>query len=127
MSRHEWKFEYTESEILEAVQAKIVHHNKRLAWWQDEFKIAQEELNARGVEFKEDTRFSGNGTHLAQAVASIPQDIQKRLTESGNAVERHTASIEQFALYKRALIHSIDLTAGKKLELTTNDLEFFGL
>lgn len=120
MSRHEWEFELPVSELADACKIKSRHHTDRLEYWKIELQEAEEALKTSSIQVKEYDVTGGKRRDL-----SFDPSLKNRFNECEDKIEKHKRKIKEFERYHRAL--GSRSAAGRFLNLTLSDWEFFGL
>lgn len=119
MSRHHWEYEYTGSEIIEAVKDKVDYHAERLNFWTKEKLKCEKELKENGVSIE-----GYDVTGGRRYEAKLDNSLANRYTEAWDKCESHGNMMDKFHSYLRALEHN---PPTKVYYLNLDDVEFFDM
>jgi len=115
--RHQWTIPFHASQVARLAEARLAYHRVRLDAWEAEHKQAQSELQAKGVEVR-----SYDVTGGQRQDVTIDPVLAKRLGECQAAIKKHQTAIDELERWHRVLRDRDSIT----LDLTQDDLEFFG-
>ena len=94
MKRNDWTFDYTAARLAEAAQAKIAHHEARLAFWRGKREEVLGRIRTEGIEIDEKIVL-GYQTPKAQDWeranrVTIRDDLRTQLDECDGKLRSHT-------------------------------------
>jgi hypothetical protein len=120
-NRETWKFNYRSSDIVAACSHKLEYHKSRENHWREEFKKAEENLRTQGISIDTIPDLPAFNNSYKQEV-SIDQKILKEVRDAQSKINEHITKQKEYNKYYRAL-----LSRNMSLELTVDDLDFFGM
>ena len=120
--RQVWVFRYKPSEVLAASKERVKHHIQRGKWWTAEHDKAEDQLKKKGFEYRE--RQSSYEPRIQ--IVGDPE-LAKRVAECREKIAEHREMEKLFETWVRALEAKTERQPGEELELTINDVVFFGL
>jgi hypothetical protein len=120
--RESWVFRYKPSEVLEAARSRVKHHVARGKFWMEEHQKAEEKLKKKGFEYRERPT-----SYEPQVQIVGDPELAQRVTECRRKISEHRQKQELYETWVRALKAKVDRQPGEELELTINDIVFFGL
>lgn len=127
MHRNEWKFDYTAARLAEAAQAKIAHHQARLAFWQGKREETLATIRSEGLEIDEKivlgyqspkARDWDRGNRV-----TVRDDLRHQLDEVLDKLKAHTEKLTQYAGWQELLRANPEARLGVDLD---DWLFFFG-
>jgi len=122
--RKEWVFYYDLADLSVAIVDKINFHTARLFYWEDEYGKAESEFKASGINLSgEPTAYTHSNSGYGAMQVTIDPKMQKRVLDAESKVKEHRDKLAEFETWKRSLDHTDDL----ELELTIEDVNYFGL
>ena len=110
------------STISTSLLSAIEHHSGRRKWWESEYSKAEDQLKEKGFEYRkrQDTYEPG-----LQIVGD--PELAQRAAECRQKVAEHRERNELYETWIRALAARTERQSEEELELTINDVVFFGL
>lgn len=120
--RKVWVFRYKPAEVLAAAQERVRHHTERGEWWTSEYRRAEEQLKEKGFEYRE-----RQGSYESQIQIVGDPELARRVGNCRQKVAEHREKQTLYETWVRALKAKTDRQPGEELELTINDVVFFGL
>lgn len=120
--RQVWVFRYKPAEVLAAAQERVRHHTERGEWWTSEYERAEGQLKEKGFEYRE-----RQGSYESQIQIVGDPELAKRVGHCRQKVAEHREKQVLYETWVRALKAKTDRQPGEELELTINDVVFFGL
>lgn len=122
--RQEWTFQYTAEELTTAATAKRDYHAGRVAHWIGEQESADADLRANGITIRDAVRVGALGaSNTYRQEPLIDNQKMRRLEEAQAKVQEHQSKTEDYERWLRAF----ERAGGRTLELTVDDVDFFGL
>jgi hypothetical protein len=119
VSRRDWTFPFTSSEVRMACEAKFAYHMSRYEHWSDRVEALEAKLKNEGVEFREYQVTGGK-----QLDVVLDPQIAKELNEAKDKQRQHERSSKEYRAYLAGLSKPpVDVL----LRLTADDIVFFGL
>ncbi len=116
--RNFWPFNYKAGDLVVPAQKKATYHRERQKNWLDSYERVKRELKEKGI----DIRFAEvTGGERADIV--VDQQIQRRLDECMSKMRAHKRQAEEYEAFTRAFT----LNEHQELELTVDDINYFGL
>lgn len=120
-NRATWEFCYRAEQLVEAASAKIIHHQQRLQWWQQQHAETMAEVRESGLEVNESV-----GSLYATSVSHGPQlsvrpDLQKKLSEIHGKLKSHTDAAREY----EGWVQVLNASPRTSLKLTHFDWLFF--
>lgn len=105
MNRDEWIFPYAASKLANAAQAKGIHHEERLAWWNDRKEHTMQTIRADGIEIDESIaeEFSKMSNYARQPSAAIKPELQRDLAECLAKVTEHRTKMIGYEAWAQVL------------------------
>jgi hypothetical protein len=120
--REIWVFRYKPSEVLAAAKDRVKHHIARGKFWMEEHQKAEEQLKKKGFEYRE------RPTSREPEVQIVGDpELAQRVAHCRRKIAEHRQEQELYETWVRALKAKVDRQPGEELELTINDIVFFGL
>jgi hypothetical protein len=117
-----WIFRYKPAELLAAANKKVTHHVQRGEWWTAEHTKAEEQLREKGFEYRE------RQTSLQSEIQIVGDpELAQRVAHCRRKIADHREEQRIFETWARALKTKTERQPGEELELTIQDLVFFGL
>lgn len=122
MKRNDWTFEYTASKLAEAAQAKRLHHETRLAWWEQKKAETIKKVGEGGIEVH-DSVGSTVSNYKGGYGAEIRVDdaLQRDLNECHGKIREHHAAVSAYDGWHQVL----SANPEARLSLTHEDYLFF--
>ena len=120
--RDVWIFRYKPAELLAAANRKLTHHVQRGEWWAAEHNKAEEQLREKGFEYRE-----RQTSHESQIQIVGDPELAQRVAQCRRKIAEHREEQKVYETWARALKTKTERQPGEELELTINDLVFFGL
>lgn len=122
--RNNWTFRFDARTLSKAAKEKIEHHEGRLRFWESELEKADISLRETGVEFRETPHVNNSYSTTMQNVQVIvdPQK-QAHLSNCQTKVRDHQFKVHDYGTFLRAF----ETNPRAELDLTVEDMEFFGL
>ena len=120
--REIWVFRYKPSEVLAAAKDRVKHHIARGKSWMEEHDKAEEQLKKKGFEYRE--RPTSYEPHVQ--IVGDPE-LAQRVAECRRKIAEHREKQRLYETWVRALKAKTERQPGEELELTINDVVFFGL
>ncbi len=120
--RQVWTFKYKPTEVLAAAKDRVKHHIERGGFWTKERDKAEEQLKKKGFEYRE--RETSYEAHIQ--IVGDPE-LAQRVAECRRKVAEHREKQQLYDTWVRALKAKTERQPGEELELTINDVVFFGL
>jgi hypothetical protein len=120
--REIWVFRYKPSEVLAAAKDRVKHHIARGKFWMEEHEKAEEQLKKKGFEYRERPT-----SYEPQVQIVGDPELAQRVAECRRKIAEHRQKQELYETWVRALKAKVDRQPGEELELTINDIVFFGL
>lgn len=124
-NRHEWTFTYTTADLLNALQQRLLHHQSRLAYWQEEMAKRDADLRTNGINVRNET---ASATTTSSTVVFQPPilDAQKTnlLREAQTKVHEHEEKVKEYTQWHTLLSEE---TKSRAFSLTLADALFFGV
>jgi ribosome-associated translation inhibitor RaiA len=120
--RQEWVFRYRLAEVFAAAKERVEHHIARGEWWTKEGNKAEAQLRKRGFEYRE------RPTSYESEVQIVGDpELALRAAECRRKIAEHREQQMKYETWVRVLKRQTKRQAGGELELTINDIVFFGL
>ncbi len=120
--RQIWVFRYKPTEVLAAAKERVKHHIQRGKWWTENYRQAEDKLKKKGFEYRE--REYSNEPRIQ--IVGDPE-LAQRVAECRVKMAEHREKQELYETWVRALKTKTERQPGEELELTINDVVFFGL
>jgi hypothetical protein len=120
--RQIWAFRYKPAEVLAAAEERVKLHTERVNWWTSEYNRAEEQLKKKGFEYRE-RQYTGE--HQIQIVGD--PELAQRVVLCRQKIAEHRETQKLHETWVRALTAKTQRQPGEELELTINDVVFFGL
>lgn len=125
MKRNDWTFDYTAARLAEAAQAKIAHHEARLAFWRDKREEVLGRIRTEGIEIDEKIVL-GYQSPKAQDWeranrVTIRDDLRTQLDECHGKLRSHTDLVGQF----RGWLAMLSANPEARVPLDVEDWRFF--
>ena len=120
--RQTWIFHYKPVEVLAAVKEKVTHHAERGDFWTKEYAKAETQLKEKGFEYRE--RQSSYETQVQ--IVGDPE-LAQRVTDCRRKIAEHREMQKLYETWAKALETKTERQPGEDLELSINDVVFFGL
>ncbi len=120
--RQIWAFRYKPSEVLAAAKERVKHHIDRGEWWTSEYNKAEELLKKKGFEYREH-----RSSYEPQIQIVGDPELAQRVAHCRQKVAEHREKQRLYETWVRALKAKTERQPGEELELTINDVVFFGL
>jgi hypothetical protein len=120
--REIWTFRYKPTEVLAAAKERVKHHAERGKFWTSEYNKAEGQLKKKGFEYRER---EGSYEHQIEIVGD--PELGQRLANCRQKIAEHRKEQELYETWVRALKAKTERQPGEELELTVNDVVFFGL
>ena len=117
--RYDWQFQYSRDALRKAVDQKILHHIKRIEWWEKEDDKAEAAIKEAGIDIREYAVTGGNRAELV-----IDPVLLSRFQETQSKIRAHKGNLKEYRRYYRALENQSS-TVGFQLDI--EDIQFFGL
>lgn len=121
--REIWGFRYKPAEVLAAAKDRVRHHTERGKWWTDEYNKAEDQLKKKGFEYRE-RQYS---SHEPQIQIVGDPELAQRVAECRAKIAEHRQKQGLYETWVRALKAKTERQPGEELDLTINDVVFFGL
>lgn len=119
--RYEWSFFYSVEEVCKAARVQKEYHEGRRDWWEAELAKAEATLKEKGLEYRE-SHYTGG--HRLEAV--LDPQLKTRVEECRQRRDEHENKRKEFHRWERSLAHEME-SRSSDLQLTIDDVEFFGL
>ena len=120
--REIWVFRYRPAEVLAAAKERVKHHIDRGKFWTDEYNKAEEQLKKKGFEYRE-----RQTSYEPQVQIVGDPELAQRVGECRRKMAEHREKQKLYETWVRALKAKTERQPGEDLELTLNDVVFFGL
>jgi hypothetical protein len=125
MKRNDWTFDHTAARLAEAAEAKVKHHEARLAFWHDSRASVLAAIRTDGIEIDEKI-VMGFQTPKAQDWqranrVSIRDDLRAQLDECHDKLRWHTEHLEQF----KGWLALLNANPEARLPLDGEDWRYF--
>jgi hypothetical protein len=120
--REVWAFRYKPAEVLAAAQERVTHHTNRGKWWTSEYNKAEEQLKEKGFEYRERESSYERGIQIVG-----DPDLSQQVAHCRQKIAEHREKQTLYETWVRALKAKTERQPGEELELTINDVVFFGL
>jgi len=118
--REAWRFLFDAKSVAEAAHRKVLHHSARMEFWKGEYELAEGKMRSEGIKLTEQPVTGG---HRLQAL--IDPTIQQRMEECRGKIAEHERKRDDYGAYLRAA--QIAAERGETLEVSVDDIRFFGL
>ena len=125
MQRNEWKFDYTAARLAEATDARIAHHDERLAFWRTRREETLAKIRSEGLEIDEKIVLGyqtpkSRDWERANRV-SVRDDLRQNLDEVLDKLKFHTDQLRQYGGWRQLLLANPEA----RLVLDIDDWLFF--
>ena len=125
MKRNDWTFDYTAARLAEAAQAKIAHHEARLAFWRGKREEVLGRIRTEGIEIDEKIVL-GYQTPKAQDWeranrVTIRDDLRTQLDECHGKLRSHTELVGQY----QGWLAMLAANPEARVPLDVEDWQFF--
>ena len=120
MQRNEWTFEHTAARLAHAADAKITHHQERLAFWRAKREEVLETIRSEGLEIDEKIVLEhatpkARDWERANRV-TIRDDLRYRLDECLDKLRAHTDKLAQYEGWSQLLLANPEQRVALDLE-----------
>lgn len=125
MKRDEWEFEYTAAKVADGAQAQAMFRTQRAEWWEQQKAKVMAEVKESGIEVSESVAagVSNYNTQMAGPQVMVRVDLQRKLTECHQKIERHRKAVNEY----EGWVQVLRANPEQRLRLTQDDwLYFFG-
>jgi len=120
--RQIWAFRYKPAEVLAAAKERAKHHTERGEWWTSEYNRAEEQLKKKGFEYRE-----RQSSYEPQIQIVGDPELAQRVAHCRQKIAEHREKQKLYETWVRALNAKTERQPDEELELTINDVVFFGL
>ena len=125
MKRNDWTFDYTAARLAEAAQAKIAHHEARLAFWRGKRGEVLGRIRTEGIEIDEKIVL-GYQSPKAQDWEranriTIRDDLRTQLDECHGKLRSHTDLAGQY----KGWLAMLGANPEVRVPLDVEDWQFF--
>jgi hypothetical protein len=121
--RQIWIFRYKPAEVLAATKERVKHHTERGEWWTSEYNKAEEQLKKKGFEYRE-----RQGSYVEPQIQIVGDpELAQRVAHCRQKIAEHREKQRLYETWVRTLKAKTERQPGEELELTINDVVFFGL
>jgi hypothetical protein len=115
-------FRYKPTEVLAAARERVTHHTERGDWWTKEYNRAEEQLKKKGFEYRE-----RQTSYEPQIQIVGDPELAQRVAHCRQKSAEHREKQNMYETWVRALKAKAERQPGEEMELTINDVVFFGL
>jgi len=116
--REDWTFPYTVEQVYKAANERLLHHQERLAYWEQEREDVRANIESGGISIKE---FEVTGGKRLDA--QIEPTLLKRLNEAQEKITKHQAQVISYDQWAIALSGR---PGDDQLWLDHEDILYFG-
>lgn len=120
--RQDWTFKYTASEILTAAASRGTYHSGRLDHWVERQTVAEAELKESGLRIRE-AAAPGSTSNSYRGQPVWDNEKLKVFDEAQDKVREHQTKRDEYARWVQVLGRA----GEEKLDLTVDDIAYFGL
>jgi len=128
MKRDKWLFKYQKEKILKATQEKIIFHESRLAFWNEQKKKVIIQIKETGINFEETLSDIFSNSYRPTSV-QVDNALLSDLHECNAKIKEHQTKISDYKGYEELLsLEELLKSDGSKdntLNLDFEDWQYF--